>query len=120
MGKGFASAAERAFEGLFRLSQQTGIAVADSVGAFARFAVAAKEVGATNDQVLRLVGGLQKAGIVAGASAEETGAATQQLAQTRGALLSSQVALYRSLGGGAQHLQDAPLSPISSSAPTSP
>ena len=46
--------------------------------------------------------------------------ATQQLAQTRGALLSSQVALYRSLGGGAQHLQDAPLSPISSSAPTSP
>ena len=78
---GSASAAERAFEGLFRLSQQTGIAVADSAGAFARFAVAAKEVGATNDQVLRLVGGLQKAGIVAGASAEETGAATQQLAQ---------------------------------------
>jgi tape measure domain-containing protein len=78
---GSASAAERAFEGLFRLSQQTGIAVADSAGAFARFAVAAKEVGATNDQVLKLVGGLQKAGIVAGASAEETGAATQQLAQ---------------------------------------
>ncbi len=78
---GSASAAERAFEGLFRLSQQTGISVADSAGAFARFAVAAKEVGATNDQVLRLVGGLQKAGIVAGASAEETGAATQQLAQ---------------------------------------
>jgi tape measure domain-containing protein len=78
---GSVSTAERAFEGLFRLSQQTGISVADSAGAFARFAVAAKEVGATNDQVLRLVGGLQKAGIVAGASAQETGAATQQLAQ---------------------------------------
>ena len=45
--------------------------------------------------------------------------ATQQLAQTRGSLLSSQVALYRALGGGAQHLGDAPLSPPSSSASTS-
>jgi multidrug efflux system outer membrane protein len=34
--------------------------------------------------------------------------AAQQLAQTRRALLASQVALYRALGGGAQHLPDAP------------
>jgi tape measure domain-containing protein len=46
-----------------------------------RFAVAAKEIGGTNAQVLQLVAGIQKAGIVAGASMQETGAATQQLAQ---------------------------------------
>ena len=73
--------AKVAYEGLFRLSQQTGIAVAESAGAFTRFGVAAKEIGATNDQVLRLVSGIQKAGIVAGASTEETGAAAMQLAQ---------------------------------------
>jgi tape measure domain-containing protein len=75
------SQAQAAYEGLFRLSQQTGIAVAESAGAFSRFAVAAKEIGGTNAQVLQLVAGIQKAGIVAGASMQETGAATQQLAQ---------------------------------------
>lgn len=75
------SQAQQIYEGLFRLSQQTGVAVADSAGAFSRFAVAAKEIGATNDQVLRLVAGIQKAGIVAGASAEEAKAGAQQLAQ---------------------------------------
>lgn len=73
--------ATQVYEGLFRLSQQTGIAVAESAGAFSRFAVAAKEIGGTNAQVLSLVGGIQKAGIVAGASAQEAGAAVQQLAQ---------------------------------------
>ncbi len=73
--------ATQVYEGLFRLSQQTGIAVAESAGAFSRFAVAAKEIGGTNAQVLQLVGGIQKAGIVAGASAQEAGAAVQQLAQ---------------------------------------
>lgn len=73
--------ATQVYEGLFRLSQQTGIAVAESAGAFSRFAVAAKEIGGTNAQVLALVGGIQKAGIVAGASAQEAGAAVQQLAQ---------------------------------------
>jgi tape measure domain-containing protein len=73
--------ATQVYEGLFRLSQQTGIAVAESAGAFSRFAVAAKEIGGTNAQVLQLVSGIQKAGIVAGASAQEAGAAVQQLAQ---------------------------------------
>jgi len=73
--------AQQVYEQLFRLSQQTGIAVAESAGAFSRFSVAAKEIGGTNDQVLRLVAGIQKAGIVAGASAQETGAAVQQLGQ---------------------------------------
>lgn len=73
--------AQRAYEGLFKLSQQTGASVAESAGAFSRLAVAAKEIGATNDQVLKLVAGIQKAGIVAGTSAEEAGAAVQQLGQ---------------------------------------
>lgn len=49
--------------------------------------------------------------------------AAQQLVQTRRALLASQVALYRALGGGAQALPDAPLLasptvPASAAAPT--
>lgn len=73
--------AQAVYERLFALSQQTGIAVTESAGSFARFAVAAREIGGTNDQVVRLVAGIQKAGIVAGASAQETGAAVQQLGQ---------------------------------------
>lgn len=78
---GSAAQAQQVYEGLFRLSQQTGIAVAESAGAFSRFAVAAKDIGGTSDQVLRLVAGIQKAGIVAGSSTEETKAAVQQLGQ---------------------------------------
>lgn len=78
---GSLQAASTAYEGLFRLSQQTGVAVADSAGAFSRFSVAAKEVGATNDQVLRLVGGLQKAAIVSGSTGQEASAAMQQIGQ---------------------------------------
>lgn len=73
--------AQQVYERLFALSQQTGVAVAESAGSFARFSVAAKEIGGTTDQVLKLVSGIQKAGIVAGASAQETGAAVQQLGQ---------------------------------------
>ena len=78
---GSADGAVRVYENLYRLSQQTGVSVAESAGAFSRFAVAAKEIGATNDQVLRLVGGIQKAGIIAGTSTEEANAAVQQLGQ---------------------------------------
>jgi tape measure domain-containing protein len=73
--------AQAVYQRLFELSQQTGVAVAESAGSFQRFSVAAKEIGGTNDQVLKLVAGIQKAGIVAGASAQETGAAVQQLGQ---------------------------------------
>lgn len=73
--------ATQVYEQLFKLSQQTGVAVAESAGSFSRFAVAAKEIGGTNAQVVQLVAGIQKAGIVAGASAAETGAAVQQLGQ---------------------------------------
>ena len=73
--------ATQVYEQLFKLSQQTGVAVAESAGAFSRFAVAAREIGGTNAQVLQLVGGIQKAGIVAGTSAAEAAASVQQLGQ---------------------------------------
>lgn len=73
--------ATQVYEQLFKLSQQTGVAVAESAGAFSRFSVAAKEIGGTNAQVLQLVSGIQKAGIVAGTSAAEAAAAVQQLGQ---------------------------------------
>lgn len=69
------------FEKLQESSRQTGISVADSAAAFQRFSIAAKDLGATNDQVLNLVSGLQKFALVSGSSTSETAAATQQLAQ---------------------------------------
>jgi tape measure domain-containing protein len=69
------------FDKLTASSRQTGIAVAESAGSFQRFSIAASDVGATNEQVLSLVAGLQKFAIVSGASVQETGAATQQLGQ---------------------------------------
>ena len=70
-----------AFERLQALSAQTGVAVADAAGAFQRFGIAARDVGATNSQVLDLVSGLQKFAIVSGATTAETQSATTQLAQ---------------------------------------
>ncbi|WP_203077309.1 tape measure protein [Falsiroseomonas ponticola] len=78
---GSVAAAEAAYQGLYRLSQQTGVAVSESAGAFARFALAAREVGATNDQVLALVRTVQQAGIIAGASTSETTSTVMQLGQ---------------------------------------
>jgi tape measure domain-containing protein len=78
---GSIAAAEAAYQGLYRLSQQTGVAVSESAGAFARFALAAREVGATNSQVLALVRTVQQAGLIAGASTAETTATVMQLGQ---------------------------------------
>jgi tape measure domain-containing protein len=69
------------YEALYRNALQTGVAVSDSVDAFQRFSIAAREIGATSDQVVRLVGGLQRVAIVSGASTQEISSATLQLAQ---------------------------------------
>ena len=45
------------YDRLYRDSLQTGVAVRESVDAFARFSIAAREIGATSDQVATLVGG---------------------------------------------------------------
>jgi len=62
-------------------AQRTGVAINESVAATTRFAVAARELGATSADVSRLVEGIQRFGIVSGTSAAEASAAVQQLGQ---------------------------------------
>lgn len=69
------------YEQLYRISLQTGQSVLESAGQFSRFAIAAREIGATNGQVVRLVETLQKAAIVGGATTQEAQAAAMQLGQ---------------------------------------
>ncbi|MGK7870913.1 tape measure protein [Falsiroseomonas sp. E2-1-a20] len=69
------------YDRLYRDSLQTGVAVRESVDAFARFSIAAREIGATSDQVATLVGGLQRIAIASGASQQEIAFSTQQLVQ---------------------------------------
>ncbi len=78
---GSIESAAAVYDQLYRLSLQTGVAVNESAGSFQRFAIAAREVGGTNEQALALVATLQRAAIVAGASGQEASAAAGQLAQ---------------------------------------
>ena len=78
---GSVARAGEVYEALYRNALSTGVAVSDSVDAFQRFSIAARDIGATSDQVVRLVGGLQRVAIVSGASTQEIGSATLQLAQ---------------------------------------
>ncbi|WP_368415294.1 tape measure protein [Falsiroseomonas sp.] len=73
--------ASEVYEALYRNALSTGVAVGESVSAFQRFSIAAREIGATSDQVVRLVGGLQRVAIVSGAPTQEISSATLQLAQ---------------------------------------
>ncbi|MBR0683257.1 tape measure protein [Roseomonas eburnea] len=73
--------ASSVYEALYRNALSTGVAVSESVDAFQRFSIAAREIGATSDQVVRLVTGLQRVAIVSGASTSEISSATLQLAQ---------------------------------------
>ncbi|PZR10375.1 tape measure protein [Roseomonas gilardii] len=73
--------ASSVYEALYRNALSTGVAVSESVDAFQRFSIAAREIGATSDQVVRLVTGLQRVAIVSGASTGEISSATLQLAQ---------------------------------------
>jgi tape measure domain-containing protein len=60
---------------------QTGGDLRETVGQFTRFTIAGKQIGATNDEVVRLIELVQKAGIVSGSSTQELGAAATQLGQ---------------------------------------
>jgi hypothetical protein len=73
---GSVARAGEVYEALYRNALSTGVAVSDSVDAFQRFSIAARDIGATSDQVVRLVGGLQRVAIVSGASTQEIGSAT--------------------------------------------
>jgi tape measure domain-containing protein len=73
--------ASEVYATLYRNALQTGVAVSQGVEAFQRFSIAGREIGATSEQVVRLVAGLQRVAIVSGASAGEVSAATLQLGQ---------------------------------------
>lgn len=78
---GSVQAAAQTYQDLYRISLQTGVAVTEAAGSFTRFSIAAREIGATREQVVDLVRTVQMAGIVAGSSTTETTAATMQLGQ---------------------------------------
>ncbi len=78
---GSVAEASRVYEELGRLALQTGVAAGESAGAFARFSIAAREIGATNTEVVQLVRTIQQAGAIAGSSTQETASATLQLSQ---------------------------------------
>jgi tape measure domain-containing protein len=66
---------------LYALSLQTGVATTEAAGAFQRFAIAAREAGATRADIFSIVQLMQQAGALAGASTQETASATLQLGQ---------------------------------------
>ena len=78
---GSLAAARDVYAQLVSLSQQTGASIAESAGSFSRFSVAAREIGATNSQIIALTRTIQQAGLIAGSSTQETSAAVQQLGQ---------------------------------------
>jgi tape measure domain-containing protein len=78
---GNVTTAAEVYDRLYAASLRTGVSVSDSISAFTRFSVAARDIGATNDQVLRLIAGIQGFGRLAGTSSAEMSAATLQLGQ---------------------------------------
>lgn len=69
------------YQQLLGLARQTGVSVEESAATFTRFKVAAADVGATNAQVVQLIGGIQKFGIISGLSTQEMTNGVRQLAQ---------------------------------------
>lgn len=78
---GSAGAATRVYAELAAMSQQTGASISESAGAFVRFSVAARAIGATNGEVLTLTRTIQQAGLISGASTQEAASGVQQLGQ---------------------------------------
>jgi tape measure domain-containing protein len=78
---GSAQAAGAVYAELVAMSQQTGASISESAGAFVRFSVAARAIGATNGEVLQLTRTIQQAGLISGASSQEAASGVQQLGQ---------------------------------------
>jgi tape measure domain-containing protein len=78
---GSIAAAADVYDRLYQISLRTGVSVAEGAAAFGRFAIAAREAGASQGQILTIVQLLQQAGALAGASTQETASATLQLGQ---------------------------------------
>lgn len=74
--------ANAVFVQLTDIANKAGTSIEDTAASFARFASAGKEMGVTNDQVLKLIGNLQTMARVSGASSQEASAAIYQLSQS--------------------------------------
>lgn len=70
------------FAQLQTISNSAGVSLEDTAGTFAKFAAAGKDMGVSNDQVLKLIGNLQTMARVSGASTQEASAAIYQLSQS--------------------------------------
>jgi tape measure domain-containing protein len=78
---GSVQAASAVYADLVALSQQTGASISESAGAFVRFSVAARAIGATNGEVIQLTRTIQQAGLISGASTQEAASGVLQLGQ---------------------------------------
>lgn len=74
--------ANAVFDQLVSVSNRAGVSVQDTAASFARFASAGKDIGVSNDQVIKLITNLQTMARVSGASSQESSAAIYQLSQS--------------------------------------
>lgn len=74
--------ANAVFAQLQTIANNAGTSLQDTANTFARFASAGKDMGITNDQVLKLINNLQTMARVSGASSQEASAAIYQLSQS--------------------------------------
>lgn len=74
--------ANAVFDQLVSVSNRAGVSVQDTAASFARFASAGKDIGVSNDQVIKLITNLQTMARVSGASSQEASAAIYQLSQS--------------------------------------
>lgn len=70
------------FAQLQTIANKAGVSIQDTASSFARFASAGKDMGVSNDQVLKLISNLQTMARVSGASSQEASAAIYQLSQS--------------------------------------
>jgi tape measure domain-containing protein len=73
--------ATAAYDGLYQISLRTGTSIADGARTFQRFAFAAKDLGASTEDTLKVVQTIQQAALVSGATTQESNSAAIQLGQ---------------------------------------
>lgn len=66
---------------LFRISQQNGVALEETVGLFQNLSRQSESLGATNDQILAVSSSLQQLGVIGGASTQALQFSLRQLSQ---------------------------------------
>ena len=82
--EGTGVAADAIYERLYAMGRVTGVSVDAGVQAFTRMNNSVRDTGATTEQVLQVIQGIQKAGAVSGASAGDVGETLRQLGQSFG------------------------------------